>query len=339
MKTLLRPRHKKNAPLPAWIEPMKATLTDDRFSKADWLFEPKLDGIRCIAYTQNKEVTLYSRRKLVMNETYPEIVEALQKQKLSSFILDGEIVAFRPNSTVTSFETLQQRSGIHDASQARLSPVRVYFYVFDLLYADGKDWRPEPLIERKKALEGLIQFSPLLRFTPHRTERGEAYYAEACRSGWEGLIAKRQASPYQSHRSSDWLKFKCVKEQEFVIGGFSDPEGGRNHFGALLLGHYDDEGHLCFAGKVGTGFNQDALSQLITALHKLEQKSSPYQTLDIPRRGLHWVKPILVAQIGFAEWTQDGKLRQPRFKGLRSDKEPREVTREKSIPAGGRHGA
>jgi ATP-dependent DNA ligase len=139
-------------------------------------------------------------------------------------------------------------------------------------------------------------------------------------------------------RSTDWLKFKCVREQEFVIGGYSDPEGARDHFGALLLGHYDASGGLQFAGKVGTGFNRHTLESLWKAFQKLNQRESPFQRIDISRRGLHWLKPVLVAQIGFAEWTEDGKLRQPRFIGLRSDKDPREVTREEPLPQGGRNG-
>jgi bifunctional non-homologous end joining protein LigD len=321
-------------PMPAWIEPMKATLTKDRFSQEDWLYEPKLDGVRCLAFIQNGKVHLYSRRQLGMNETYPEIVDALKKQPLTSFIADGEIVAFRPNSLTTSFEVLQQRLGIHSAEEARRSPIRVYFYVFDLLFAEGRDLREFPVESRKNLLKSLLHFGPVVRYVSHKVGQGEAYYAEACRNGWEGLIAKRRDSRYQSARSADWLKFKCVQEQEFVIGGYSEPAGGREHFGALLLGYYD-QGELRFAGKVGTGFSDRTLGQLMSAFKKLEQKKPPFKQVDIPRYGLHWVQPILVAQIGFAEWTRDGKLRQGRFIGLRSDKDPFEVTRERSVPSGG----
>jgi DNA ligase D-like protein (predicted ligase) len=338
MKTLNLPAASIQ-PMPVWIEPMKATLTEDRFSRPDWFFEPKLDGIRCLAYKDAKTIRLLSRNQLPMNESYPEIVEALKKQTLKTFILDGEIVAFRPHSTVTSFEVLQQRSGLRNAAEAKRSPVSVFFYLFDLLYVQGRDLRPLPLKERKNALQSLIQFGPKIRFNTHITGDGEAYYAEACRQGWEGLIAKRQDSSYRSGRSSDWLKFKCIQEQEFVIGGYSDPEGARKYFGALLLGYYD-QGDLLFAGKVGTGFTAETLEIIQSALKKLEQPFSPFKRIDIPRSGLHWVKPILIAQIGFAEWTKDGKLRQGRFRGLRSDKNPREVTREKpqSIQ-GGLYGA
>jgi bifunctional non-homologous end joining protein LigD len=334
-RTVLLDAPKK--PMPVWIEPMKATLTRTRFSDDGWLFEPKLDGVRCLAFIQNRKVKLVSRRQLPMNDTYPEIVEALKKQPAKTLILDGEIVAFRPNTAITSFEVLQQRLGIHDTAEARRSPVRVYFYLFDLLYAEGRDLRDLPLEQRKAVLEALVKFGPVIRFGSHRVGQGQTYYEEACRSGWEGLIAKRRDSHYHAGRSSDWLKFKCIQEQEFVIGGYSEPEGARDHFGALLLGYYD-QGQLLYAGKVGTGFNSRTLGHLMDAFKKLEQPASPFKHVDIPRRGLHWVKPVLVAQIGFAEWTKEGKLRQGRFVGLRGDKAPEEVTREKPISLGGPHG-
>jgi bifunctional non-homologous end joining protein LigD len=324
-------------PMPAWIEPMKATLAKTAFSSEAWLYEPKLDGVRCLAFIEKGRVKLTSRRQLSMNDTYPEVVDALKKQPARTLLLDGEIVAFRPNTAITSFEVLQQRMGIHDAAEARRSPVRVYYYVFDLLYAEGRDLRDLPLEQRKTVLKNRVRFGPLIRFGTHRTGDGQAYYKEACRNGWEGLIAKRRDSRYSSGRSQEWLKFKCIKEQEFVIGGWSDPEGAREHFGALLLGTYKN-GELHYAGKVGTGFGTQVLDQMMQAFRKLEQKTSPFKSVDIPKRGLHWVKPVLVAQIGFAEWTKDGKLRQGRFVGLRSDKAPEEVTREEPLPIGGSHG-
>jgi bifunctional non-homologous end joining protein LigD len=324
-------------PWPEWIEPMTATLTSDRFSRPNWFYEPKMDGVRCLAYGKKGQINLFSRRKLSMNSTYPEITDVLKQQSLSSYVLDGEIVAFRPGTTTTSFEVLQQRLGLRDIQEARRSPVRVYFYIFDLLYAKGHDLRAKPLADRKNYLRELVRFGPLIRFTTHREGEGEKYYEEACRNGWEGLIAKRRDSPYQSARSKDWLKFKCIQEQEFVIGGFTEPDGGRHYFGALLLGYY--EGNvLRFAGKVGTGFSERTLEVLWHALQRLQQEACPFARVEPRSRRMHWVKPILVAQIGFAEWTKDGKLRQGRFVGLRADKKPEQVRREIPISIGGSHG-
>ncbi len=317
-----------SAAMPSWIEPMKATLTDERFSREDWIYEPKLDGVRCLAYKDGAKVTLYSRRRLSLNSTYPEIVEALRKQRTKRLILDGEIVAFQPNSTVSSFALLQQRLGVHSAGDPRQSKVPVYYYVFDLPYAEGRDWRSRPVQDRKAELERRVQFNDQIRFTSHIAGHGEALYQAACHKGWEGLIVKRLGSPYVTGRSENWLKFKCVLEQEFVIGGYTDPQGARKHFGALLIGYYE-KGELRFAGKVGTGFDEKGLERVAAALKKLEQSKTSFTNAKISLRGVHWVEPKLVAQIGFGEWTVDGKLRQPRFIGIRADKDPREVTRER----------
>ena len=202
------------------------------------------------------------------------------------------------------------------------------FYIFDVLWADGRDVRPEPLSERKRLLRGLLSYGGPLRFTEHRDTEGEAFYREACASGWEGLIAKRSDAPYQAGRSRDWLKFKCENGQEFVIGGFTDPQGSRTGFGALLLGYYDPDGQLVYAGKVGTGFTQKTLDSLHASLVKLEQDQPAFDRGHLPRSRVHWVKPRLVGEVGFSEWTTDGQLRHPRFQGLRDDKDPGEVVRE-----------
>jgi bifunctional non-homologous end joining protein LigD len=195
-----------------------------------------------------------------------------------------------------------------------------------VLWLDGEDVRPRPLRERKQLLRATLTFDDPLRFTAHRNEDGEAFYEEACRRGWEGLIAKRADSPYGGGRSRDWLKLKCEHGQELVIGGFTEPKGSRIELGALLVGYYDD-GRFRYAGKVGTGFDRPTLRSLGERLRALRRDDSPF-TDAIRERGVTWVQPELVAQIGFAEWTGDGRLRHPRFLGLREDKAARDVVRE-----------
>ncbi len=316
---------------PSWIDPMLATLVDQPFSRPGWLFEAKLDGERCLAFRNGTSVQLYSRNRKSLNAIYPEIVQALKKQPGGSFIIDGEVVTFEPGTQRTSFHRLQGRMQARNPTEALRSGVPVFFYIFDLLHKDGKDYRSQPLVERKALLKQTLRWRDPLRLSTHLEGDGEHYYQQACQLGWEGLIAKREASPYQGGRSRDWLKLKCINEQEFVIGGYTDPQGSRTAFGSLLIGYYGPNG-LQFAGKVGTGFDDTDLRTMSSTLKPLERATSPFVSIDIPRRGLHWVDPQLVAQIGFSEWTPDGKLRHPRFIGLRDDKPPRQVTRERKIP-------
>lgn len=303
--------------------PMKAVLSDEPFSDPDWVFERKLDGERCGALRRNGRVTLLSRTGRVMDATYPELVDELSV-KGPDLLIDGEIVAFKGGQT--SFERLQQRMQIRDAERARRSPVAVYYYIFDLLELAGEDLRPVPLLERKARLKDAVTFHGHLRYTSYRRRDGETAYRSACRRGWEGVIAKRAASPYVATRSRDWLKLKCVHGQELVIGGWTAPKGSRARLGALLVGYYE-RGKLRYAGKVGTGFGRETLDRLGDELERRERPSSPFSAGDPPRNA-RWSEPELVAEIGFAEWTRDGKLRQPRYQGLRDDKPAREVVRE-----------
>jgi bifunctional non-homologous end joining protein LigD len=299
------------------IEPMKAVLSDQPFSDPDWIFERKLDGIRCIAIRDGSGVSLMSRTAHRMNDQFPEIAEALDREPAEDFILDGEIVAFR--NGVTSFELLQQR---------HRRRVPVHYYVFDVPRLNGEDLRPLPLRERKARLRRELRFEGPIHFNPHRNgEHGEELYREACRKGLEGVIAKLADSPYSGKRSRDWLKLKCHAEQELVIGGFTAPKGSRIEFGALLVG-YNEDGALSYAGKVGTGFDQATLRELGTKLRELEQDESPFPPFKPIPPGTHWVRPELVAQVAFSEWTRDGRLRHPRFLGLREDKPARDVVRE-----------
>jgi bifunctional non-homologous end joining protein LigD len=212
---------------------------------------------------------------------------------------------------------------------ARLTGVEVFYYIFDVPHLAGYDMTAVGLRHRKVLLAGARSFDDPLRFTTHRDTEGEAVYQEACAEGWEGVIANRAVSPYVQRRSTDWLKFKCVNRQEFVIGGFTDPRGSRVGFGALLVGYYED-GDLRYAGKVGTGYDTRTLLELGKQLRELETKDSPFAE-PVREKGAHWVRPELVAEVGFTEWTNDGKLRHPRFLGLRNDKPARSVVREHGI--------
>jgi len=296
---------------------MKALLTDERFSDPNWIFERKLDGIRCLAIRAGGEVRLLSRNDLSLDARYPEVAEALAGEACDEFAVDGEVVAFEGSQT--SFAALAQRGRRH---------VPVFFYAFDLLWLEGHDVRQLPLRSRKRLLRDALEFHGPIRWTPHRNRDGEAMFAEACRKGWEGLIAKRADSEYVSSRSRDWLKLKCEHGQELVIGGFTPPRGSRVEFGALLVGYYRD-GRLEYAGKVGTGFDTDTLHSLGARLRQLRREDPPFADAEsIRERGVTWVEPDLVAQVGFTEWTRDGRLRHPRFLGLRDDKSAREVVRE-----------
>jgi bifunctional non-homologous end joining protein LigD len=312
--------------LPTTVPAMLATLTEDRFSRPDWIFERKLDGVRCLARRDSGgRVRLLSRNDQDMSRTYPEIVDAVRAGAATEVLLDGEVVAFEGRRT--SFERLQGRLGLTDPDAARATGIAVFYYVFDLLFADGYDVRPVPLLSRKRLLREAVTFRAPLRFTTHRRAAGEEAFRAACERGDEGVIAKRAAAPYAAGRSKDWLKFKCVRDQEFVIGGWTEPKGSRAAFGALLIGYYD-HGTLVYAGKVGTGFGEQMLRRLSGEMLRRETDRSPFGRNLVRERTAHWVRPELVAQIGFSEWTRDGMLRHPRFQGLRNDKPAKEVVRE-----------
>lgn len=319
---------------PAWVPPMLATLTSERFSDAAWVYERKFDGERCIAYRDGGALRLLSRNKKTLNATYPEVADALAAEPAPRFIVDGEIVAMERGET--SFERLQQRMQITDATEARDSGVAVRYYVFDVLYLNGYDTTHLALHDRKRVLRSAFAFHDPVRYTEHRDGDGVAFYREACRKGWEGLIAKRADSAYEGRRSPNWLKFKCVNQQELVVGGWTDPAGSRTDFGALLVGYHDDAGDLVYAGKVGTGYDEPTLRALGARLHALGRSASPFARGKPPSRGTHWVKPELVVEVGFSEWTRAGRLRHPRYVGLRTDKAAREVVRERPTAAGRR---
>ena len=299
-----------------WMDPMLATLVDSLDDSRGWVFERKLDGIRALAFRTGDAVRLYSRNKLPLEDSFPSVVEALERLGGPDFVLDGEVVAVR-DGKVGGFEALQQRT----------SRTALRYYIFDVLSLDGTDVRPLPLLERRQLLGGL-RLSGTLRRTASRTGDGEKLRSEACAAGWEGVIAKRADAPYRAGRSKDWLKLKCVLEQEFVVGGYTDPKGGRTGFGALMIGYHEDA-KLRHGGEVGTGFNERTLADLSARLAKLGTAKSPFADHPKARKGEHFVRPKLVVQVGFSEWTRDGKLRHPRFLGVRTDKKPGDVVRER----------
>lgn len=311
-----------------WIEPMRATLSDRRFSDPDWIFEPKLDGVRCLAYRSDDVVVLVSRNGNVLNDTYPEVVDAVAAQPATSFVLDGEVVAF--DGDRPSFSRLQQRMGVADADVARRRGVPVTYVVFDVPQLQGVDLRAEPLATRRQVLAGSFEFGDALALNAAVVGDGEALFEALRDRGWEGVMAKRADAAYVSTRSSAWLKWKVEQRQELVVGGFTDPKGGRAWFGALLLGVYDGDA-LRYAGKVGSGFDDATLTRLGPVLAGIEADTSPFAD-PVPRvPGAHWVRPDLVAEVAFGEWTDGGQLRHPRFKGMRDDKDPRSVRRERPV--------
>jgi ATP-dependent DNA ligase len=281
--------------MPEWLEPMAATLTQERFSGSDWLFERKFDGIRLLAYKQGADVRLYSRNKLPQN--LPAIAKAIAKLPVDDVILDGEV-------------EWDGHSGYH---------------VFDILWINGRAVTSLPLEERRALLKSLPFSGPMRRV--ELLDEAQPW-ERARREGWEGVIAKRRGSPYEHRRSKHWLKMKCEASQELVVGGFTDPQGARVGLGALLVGYYD-ESDFVFAGKIGTGFDTKLLLDLRRRLDAIEIPASPFtKAKGLPRLRAHWVRPEIVVQVAFLEWTGHGKLRHPRLLAVRFDKAAREVVRE-----------
>jgi DNA ligase D-like protein (predicted ligase) len=303
---------------------MFATLTERRFSSESWLFERKLDGMRALAVRDGGPPQLWSRNERRLDDRFPELIEALGELGGPRFTADGEIVAF--DGKMTSFARLQPRIHLTGAARIAATGVEVFYYLFDLLSFEGQDLTRLPLRERKRILRSAFTYRDPLRYTTHRNTEGEMFFEDACERGWEGLIAKRADSRYRPGRSKAWLKFKCVRDQEFVVGGFTDPQGSRPGFGALLVGHHED-GALRYAGKVGTGYSDRTLRSLRERMDALAQDRSPFAD-PVREPGAHWIRPQLVVQVGFSEWTGDGRLRHPRFRGERIDKPSADVVRE-----------
>lgn len=285
--------------------------------RGDWVYERKLDGLRGVAGRDGSSVDLWSRNRLPFNSRFPELVAALARIPVPSFVLDGEIVAFSEGRT--SFQLLQSGPSI-DAEQ-------LVYVAFDLISLLGRDTTGIPLEDRQDLLRRTVgNDNPRVLVSQQLTGDPVDLLSAACQAGWEGLVAKRRSSLYHSGRSAEWRKLKCSARQELVVGGWTDPSGARTGFGALLVGYYRDD-RLVYAGKVGTGFDERTLRELHAAMRELHLEWPPFA--DAPRmRDAHWIRPELVAEVEFTEWTRDGRLRHPRFLGLRPDKPAREVVRE-----------
>jgi len=313
---------------PAWSRPMLATLVHEAFDDPDWFFERKLDGERCLVVRRAGGVRLLSRTRQRLDDTYPELVDSVREHGRGDLIADGEIVAF--SGGVTSFARLQRRMQVDDAEEARRRSrrVAVHLHLFDVLHLAGRDCTRVPQRDRTRLLRRAFDPGDRVHLTPHRNEHGRRWLADACERGWEGLIAKRSDAPYVHGRSRHWLKLTCVHRQELVIGGWTEPAGERTGFGALVVG-YHEGGELVCAGKVGTGFDEETLESLGARLRSRERRTSPFDRGSPSGADVHWVTPELVAEFGFTEWTDDGRLRHPRFVGLRRDKPAKDVVRER----------
>ncbi|HEX6511065.1 MAG TPA: non-homologous end-joining DNA ligase, partial [Chloroflexota bacterium] len=320
------------APLPPAPRPMLATLVDKAFDHPDWIFEPKFDGLRILARFDGRRLTLLSRNGPSQNLPFPDIEQALRDSLKQPAIVDGEVVCFDEHGQ-TSFQALPQRFHLQDRAtiRQRARPYPASLYLFDLLYLDHFDLTSRPLHERKHMLRQAVQWLERVRWTEYQRQQGQALFQRACREGGEGIIGKQFHSLYLAGRSADWVKIKCIGRQEFVIGGFTEPQRSRIGLGALLVGYYREDGErLVYAGKVGSGYTRQTLLDLRQRLEALEQTVSPFAEGALSGGGpVHWVQPVLVAEIAFAAWTQHGLLRQPRFEGLRPDKTLRECRRER----------
>ena len=286
---------------PEWLEPMAATLTQERFTGPEWIFERKHDGIRLLAFKDGPNIRLLSRNRLPLNAAYPSLVQAIANLPVHDMVVDGE------------------------ATGVWGKPGRVAYHVFDILWLDGRNVTSLALDARRHLLSELPLQPPLVRVDALEDPKP---WERACREGWEGVVAKRRDSPYEHRRSPHWLKMKCEATQELVVGGFTDPQGARVGLGALLVGYFEGD-DLVFAGKMGTGFDTKLLLDLRARLDALEIEKAPFtRAVGLPRVRAHWVRPEMVVQVGFIEWTVHGKLRHPRFLGVRTDKSAREVIKD-----------
>lgn len=310
---------------------MLATAIDKPFDSSDWLFEIKWDGYRAVSFIQNGKLRLVSRNQNDLTGQFPELRELPKFVKAEKAILDGEIVALDEQGR-SSFSLMQQRTGFraHGRRVPGQSGLPMAYYVFDLIYVDGYDLRRVPLEERKDVLAKIVSTNEVVRYSEHFPEHGLALFDAAQQQGLEGILAKRRGSCYEERRTREWLKIKITQTIDCVIGGYTDPEGSRQYFGSLVLGLYNEKGQFIHVGQVGTGFDQMRLKEVWQELKKLETKQNPFFA-PVDARRVHWVKPELVCEVKFTEWTHETaegglKLRAPVFMGLREDKDPQECT-------------
>jgi bifunctional non-homologous end joining protein LigD len=319
---------------------MLAVLVDKPFDGQEWLYEIKWDGYRAIAFLENGSVRLVSRNQNELTAAYPELSSIGSSFKARTAILDGEIVALDEQGR-PSFSLMQQRTGVGEGGR-RIRRTRddipVMYYVFDLLYLDGYSLMHAELEQRKDLLASILTPSDLIHYSDHYVGNGKALFEAAAQRQLEGIVAKRRSSLYVQKRSSDWLKMKIVKRQECVIGGYTDPSGSRENFGSIVLGLYDDQGRLIPVGQAGSGFTEQSHADMWQRLLPLETKRNPFFGKVESTRSVHYVKPELVAEIKFTEWTHGGesgaiKMRAPVFQGLRLDKKPEECKFERPASA------
>jgi bifunctional non-homologous end joining protein LigD len=318
-------------PMPTEIHPMLATPIEEPFDSDDWLFEIKWDGYRAVAFIEDGRVRLVSRNQNELTPRYPELKDLPKFVNAKTAILDGEVVALDEQGRA-SFSLMQQRTGFRPGGRRGVTnaDVPVLYYAFDLLYLDGYDLRKLPLEERKKKLKSIIVAGDALRYSDHYEKQGKALFEVARQKGLEGILAKKRDSIYQERRSSEWLKIKITHRLECVIGGYTEPEGSRAHFGSVVLGLYDKQGRLIHAGQAGSGFDQKSLDEVWQLLKRRETRRNPFYGEVEALRKVYWVRPELVAEIEYAEWTEGAsggsgpKLRAPVFLGLRDDKDPKD---------------
>ena len=315
---------------------MLATLVDAPFDNPDWLYEVKWDGYRAVAFLDGKSARLVSRNQTDLTAAYPELAVLPDSVKARTAILDGEIVALDAQGR-SSFSLMQQRTGVGEGGR-RIRRTRddipIVYYVFDLLYLDGYNLMNAALEQRKALLDSVLRRGDLIRYSDHYLGTGTALFEAAAQHGLEGIMAKRRRSAYVQKRSSDWLKIKIVRRQESVIGGYTDPRGARENFGSLVLGLFDEQGRLVHVGHAGSGFTGQSHEEMWKRLQKLKTTTSPFFGKVESTRPVHWVKPELVAEIKFSEWTHEGesgtvKMRAPVFMGLRFDKKPKDCKFER----------
>ena len=312
--------------LPRKIEVQLATLAEDAPEGDEWFHEIKFDGYRMICRMDRGEVRFITRNHHDWTKRLAGLSDAAKRLPVKQAIMDGEVVALRPDGT-TDFQELQNAFRDHHAEH-------LYYYVFDLLFLDGADLSKSTLEERKLALASLLEGNhrgSRIRFSEHIEGNGPAFFKQASAKHLEGIVSKRRDRPYHSGRGFDWLKIKCVQHDEFVIGGYSEPAGSRTGFGALLVGYHDRKGALIYAGRVGTGFDDTTLRTLRVELDALEQIKSPFDDRKTDNSRIHWVRPSLVAQVAFGSWTKEGILRHSSFQGLREDKRAAEVGHEQPV--------
>jgi len=327
----------EQAPMPTIIRPMLATPIAKAFDNPDWVFEIKWDGYRAVAFIEEGRVRLVSRSQNDLTAQFPELGALPKFVKAQRAILDGEIVALDEKGR-PSFSLMQQRTGFQPGKH-RLhgrKGVPIVYYAFDLLYLDGFDLRRVALEDRKRLLQEHIKADGVIHYSDHFAEKGLDLFEAARQQGLEGIVAKKRNGPYQEKRSSDWLKIKITQRQECVIGGYTDPEGSRQYFGALVLGLYDRQGRLIHVGQVGTGFDQKGLKEMYARLHPLETKENPFYGSIGGLRKVHFVRPELIAEVKYSEWTHETteggvKLRAPVFMGLRADKSAKECRLDEAI--------